>query len=297
MIAQDAKKQSQHQPKLTQPNQEVPHTNPVLTQQHPQLQTSPSAACMEEQFCKQQQSHSSAEAATATASQPAHTPTHIALSQHAQTLHRTDVTDNAAACMHGTKRSAADMEADNASGDVSHKRKQQGQSMSHSAKPTLPGQEWLGVSHSTQLAGQQGQESFHSTQLALQARQRQKPAIGTTPAGTAQRQEQIHGTDPTVLTQQPPESSHDTQPALPEIQHPSQQDLPLVPSPSSQQEDDEEEEEEEEVDGSCLNDTVGAIFIDASGNYRRTNRLCLFASCTRQKGPLHLICPKLAFPL
>ena len=276
MIAQDAEKQSQHQPKLAQPNQEVTHAIPALTQRHPQLQTQPPAACMEEEVCGQEQSHPSAEVATAAASQPAHTPTHTALSQHVHTLHRTDATVHAAACMHGTKRSAADIDAESASPAVSHKRKQQGQSTSHSAEPTLPGQERPGASHSTQLAGKQGLELVHSTQYALQAQQRQQPGIVTMSAVIAQRQEQIHGTRPTVPTQQTPESSHNMQPASLGQQHPSQEDLPLVPSPSFQQEDGD-------VDGSCLNDTVGAIFIDASGKSRCTIRLRLFAPRTKQR--------------
>ena len=257
-MAQDAERQAQHQPKLTQPNQRLTHADPVLTQRHPQLQTNPSAACATEGLGKQPQSHPSAEVTTGAASQLAYAPPHTALSQHAHTLHRIDATVTAGPCMHGTKRSAADMDADNASSAVSHKRKQQGQSISHRAEPTLPGQQGHLSSHSTPPAGQQGQEWIHSTQLESQARHRQKPIHGRTPAMTAQGQEQIYGTGGTLPMQQMPESSHDTQPALLGMQDPSQQDLPLVPSSSLCQEDGD-------VDGSCLNDTVGAIFIDASG--------------------------------
>lgn len=260
----------------------------MQTQQHTQLQTNPPAACTEEGLGRQQQPYPSVDVTTAVPSQVAFATPPTAVSQHAHTLRRTDAIVTAGSSMHGTKRSAADMGSDNTSPAVSHKRKQQGQSMSHSADLTPPGQEMLGSSHSRHPAGQQGQQLIYSTQLALQARQRQKPIHGTTFAVASKRQEQIPGTGPAALTQQTSESSHDAQPALLGFQHSSQQDLPLVPLPSLQQ-------EEDDMDGSCLNDTVGAIFIDASGDGNVLSDFNLFASCTKRT--LHPICLRFLFPL
>ena len=285
MIAQDAERQNQQQPQFTQPKQEVRHAEPVLTQQHPQLQTNPSAGCTREGLSRQQHSSPSAEVATAAASPLASPSPPIALSQHAHPWHRTPATVNPSPRMHGAKRSAADMYADDATPAVSHNRKQQGQRLSHRLEPKMPGQEMQASSQRTQPAGQQGQQSNHFTQLASQARQRQKPIHGTKPALTAMRQEQIPGANPTVLTQQTPGPSHHTRPTLLGSQHPSQQDAPLVPLPSLRQEVDD-------MDGSFLNDTVGAIFIDASGDESCTIRLCLLGSCSK-----HHICLRIPIPL
>lgn len=229
MIAQDAERQSQHQTQLNQPNQELTYADPERTQENPQLQTSCSAACMEEEVARQPQS--SAEVAAAAASQLAsmHNP-HTGLSQHAPAVHRTNAAVATAPGVHGMKRSAADMDADNSSPVVSYKTKQQ---RLERAESTLPGQEGQEGVHAT--PEQQRHAWMHEAHLRDPRQQRQESIPGTQPAVKEHRAQSSHTAHSAELMQEHDSKSH----------NPQQQAV--------------------DSDDSCLNDTVGAIFIDASG--------------------------------
>lgn len=260
MIAQDAERQSQHQPQLTRPDQEVTHADPELTQASPQLQTSYSAGCMEKEVARQPQCHSSAEVATAAST---HAP-HPALSQHAHAVHRPDAAVATAPCAHGTKRSAADMETDNSSPVVSYKTKQQRQEPSPGAESSLLGQEAQEGFCATQPAGQQRHAWMHEPPLTDSRQQRQESIPATQPAVTERRPQSSPSAHPAVLAQEHESQAHDSQ------------------------------QEAVDSDGSCLNDTVGAIFIDASGECRSNMTLCLLASCPRQRRSCNI--PAIACP-
>lgn len=98
--------------------------------------------------------------------------------------------------------------------------------------------------------------SHKSKQQRQQARHSARPALPG-----QQRQDLSRSTQAALLGQQRQQSGCSTQATVPEVQRPSQrlpqQDMSPVPAPNLQQ--------GSELDGSCLNDTVGAIFIDASG--------------------------------
>lgn len=229
MIAQDAERQSQHQPQLSQPDRELTQADLERTQENP-LQTSCSAACMESELARQPHCGPSAEVVTAVASQVAstHAP-HTALSQHAHAVHRPDAAVATAPGMHGRKRSAADVDADSSSPVVSYKAKQQRQELSRE------GQEGT---HATQPAGQQRTAWMHEPHFTDSNQQRLESMPGTQPAVTEPRDHSSRGAHSAVLMQK-----HDSQ----------SQDF---------------QREAVDSDGSCLNDTVGAIFIDASGECR-----------------------------